>query len=230
PSSDPSMGQAKQIRNIVGNLKGGFFVECGAWDGESRSNTLKFEKDFGWRGLLIEADPVNYESLLEKNRKAWSVNRCLSLKTHPTEVMFDLNMSMGRISNLTKPKVTWQRQVECLPLYSLMLALNVSTIDYFSLDVEGDELPILKTIPWDKLNIRTLSVESFSKFKSKQITKYISERGYKLYIQFSHPKGHDQDLIFHKNDVLPKVKASSIKWYSSKHGRSKCKRKSIVFL
>ncbi|CAL4174775.1 unnamed protein product, partial [Meganyctiphanes norvegica] len=178
------------------------------------SNTLKFEKDFGWRGLLIEADPVNYESLLEKNRKSWSVNRCLSLKTRPTKVMFKLDFSVGRVVNETRGDTPyWQREVECLPLYSLMLALNVSTIDYFSLDVEGDELPILKTIPWDKLNIKTLSVESLSKTKTKQILKYMNDRGYKLYIEFSHYMGHDHDLIFHRNDVIPKIRASSIKWF-----------------
>ena len=38
---------------------GGFFVECGALDGELRSNTLTLERDYGWRGVLIEADPEN---------------------------------------------------------------------------------------------------------------------------------------------------------------------------
>jgi hypothetical protein len=37
----------------------GFFVECGALDGELRSNTLTLERDHGWRGVLIEADPDN---------------------------------------------------------------------------------------------------------------------------------------------------------------------------
>ena len=34
----------------------GFFLESGALDGETRSNTLFFERFRGWRGLLIEAD------------------------------------------------------------------------------------------------------------------------------------------------------------------------------
>ena len=32
-------------------------------------------------------------------------------------------------------------------------------MDYFSLDIEGAELPVLKTIPWEKVNIRLLGVE-----------------------------------------------------------------------
>ena len=38
----------------------GFFIECGALDGETRSNSLLFERFRGWTGLLVEADPVNY--------------------------------------------------------------------------------------------------------------------------------------------------------------------------
>lgn len=44
--------------------------------------------------------------------------------------------------------------VQCFPLYSFLLALNKTTIDYFSLDVEGAELAVLKTIPWSKVNIK----------------------------------------------------------------------------
>ena len=43
---------------------------------------------------------------------------------------------------------------QCFPLYSFMLALNLTTIDYFSLDVEGVEFKVLVNIPWHKVNIR----------------------------------------------------------------------------
>ena len=45
-------------------------------------------------------------------------------------------------------------QVECLPLYSVLLALNKTTVDFFSLDVEGVELGILAYLPWHLLNIK----------------------------------------------------------------------------
>ena len=49
--------------------------------------------------------------------------------------------------------------VQCFPLYSLLLALNQTNVDYFSLDIEGDELHVLKTIPFDKLRIEVMTVE-----------------------------------------------------------------------
>ncbi len=44
--------------------------------------------------------------------------------------------------------------VQCFPLYSVLLALNRTTVDFFSLDVEGFELDVLRTIPWDKVDIK----------------------------------------------------------------------------
>ncbi len=43
---------------------------------------------------------------------------------------------------------------QCFPLYSILLALNRTTIDYFSLDIEGYELDVLRTIPWSKVDIK----------------------------------------------------------------------------
>ena len=61
----------------------GFFIECGANDGESISNTLWVERNLGWKGVLIEADPRPLEKLLQKNRKAYIGKFCVSNKSHP---------------------------------------------------------------------------------------------------------------------------------------------------
>ena len=37
----------------------GFFIECGALDGETRSNSLFLEMVNEWTGILIEADPMS---------------------------------------------------------------------------------------------------------------------------------------------------------------------------
>lgn len=44
--------------------------------------------------------------------------------------------------------------VQCFPFYTYLLALNITVIDYFSLDIEGSELNVLKTIPFDKVDIK----------------------------------------------------------------------------
>jgi len=45
-------------------------------------------------------------------------------------------------------------RVQCFPLFSILAAMNKSSIDYFSLDVEGSELDVLRTIPFDAIFIK----------------------------------------------------------------------------
>ncbi len=58
----------------------GFFVEAGAFDGYTLSNSLFFEVNRGWTGLLAEANPDAYETLLSSNRKSWSIGHWYNLR------------------------------------------------------------------------------------------------------------------------------------------------------
>ena len=84
----------------------------------------------------------------------------------------------------------------------MMLALNISHIDYFSLDVEGQELPVLKTIPFDKIDISVLSVEYLHGDK-QGILDFMAEKGYTMVkkLSFANPKivQWSYDYIFAKN-------------------------------
>lgn len=64
----------------------GFFVDVGAFNGENSSNTLYMEKVLDWKGILIEPNPTSYELLKTKNRRAWSLPACISIKPYPALV------------------------------------------------------------------------------------------------------------------------------------------------
>jgi hypothetical protein len=66
----------------------GFFVECGALNGEYMSNTIDLERKFNWSGVLIEANPETFKHLFARNRKAWTLPICLSLEPFPTKVSY----------------------------------------------------------------------------------------------------------------------------------------------
>src|SRR5215471_8305446 len=59
--------------NIFRGRRGGVFVEFGALDGLETSNTLFFERERGWDGLLIEANPRSFCGLLSSGRRACKV-------------------------------------------------------------------------------------------------------------------------------------------------------------
>ena len=52
-----------------------------------------------------------------------------------------------------------QINIQCFPLYSVLMALGRSHVDLLSLDVEGAELGILKTIPFSRVTIDVLLIE-----------------------------------------------------------------------
>jgi len=73
------------------------------------------------------------------------------------QVQFGKKGALGKI--LTKSSANFKGPdeivtVQCFPLYSILLAVNQTSLDYFSLDVEGHELFVLKTIPWHKVDIK----------------------------------------------------------------------------
>lgn len=82
------------------------------------------------------------------------------------QVNFELNEMMGSIVDdgesldLLNNKTIKSKMitVQCFPLYSILLAVNRTQIDFFSLDVEGFELQVLTTIPWHKVAIKVTTL------------------------------------------------------------------------
>lgn len=66
--------------------RNGFFIECGANDGQYLSNTLELELERNWTGLLIEAHPVLWKKCLGRHRRAWLANVCASPNNSVSEV------------------------------------------------------------------------------------------------------------------------------------------------
>lgn len=93
-------------------------------------------------------------------------------------------------------------KVECFPFYSFMLALNRTTIDFFSLDVEGEELNVLQTIPFDKLTIKMLAVEyAHQPGGWRQLQKFMEKKGYETLLRMHRDDGGVDDLIFIKKGL-----------------------------
>lgn len=49
--------------------------------------------------------------------------------------------------------------VQCFPLLSFLLAVNTTSLEYVSLDVEGAEADILINLPWREVDVAVWSIE-----------------------------------------------------------------------
>ena len=114
-----------------------------------------------WKGLLVEPNPVAFKFMTTRNRNSWLFNHCLSTSNATETVLFELNDVYGGIQP-EPSELTNLVEMVCFPLFSILQAIGQHHVDYFSLDVEGAELPILRAIPWDKININAVSIETNS--------------------------------------------------------------------
>ena len=84
--------------------------------------------------------------------------------------------------------------VPCFSLNTIMVALGQQKIDFFSLDVEGGEYDVLKSIDFNKLDIETFAIEHNAREES--IKKY---REFFKTFNFNEIKVSLQDSFFIKN-------------------------------
>ena len=160
----------------------GYFVEFGACDGKSLSNTYLLETTFGWEGVLCEPGRI-WKDDLSENRNCELDFRCLSAKSGLTAVFTERNdPHLSGIRGITKFDSDELAQFEVLTVsLNDLLIENKSpkTIDYMSIDTEGSEYEILKNFPISNWNIRFLTIEHNYADSRELIYAYMDGNGYK---------------------------------------------------
>ena len=174
-TADMHRSQFKQdykLEPLLTQIKDGFFVESGAHDGEAISNTLYYES-IGWQGLLIE--PGNkYDSLRQKNRKAWLFHGALSPTGRSEMVNFQVDRHV--LGQIVKSNAKGNVQAE--PLAKLLAAISPTrtTVDFWSLDIEGAECDVLQTTDFEKITVGILLIEVNK--VGVCVSKVMKERGF----------------------------------------------------
>ncbi|MDB6081736.1 MAG: FkbM family methyltransferase [Chlamydiia bacterium] len=161
--------------HVFKNKEHGVFVDIGAHDGITLSNTYFFEQSLGWTGICVEPIPQVFE-LLKSRRKAICIQGCIcdKYKTVPfLQVKGAPEMLSGIVENYDPRHLQRiAREIEqsggsseiinvpCFNLNQLLLEHGIQHVDYLSLDTEGGELEILQSIDFSKLDIDVIDVEN----------------------------------------------------------------------
>jgi FkbM family methyltransferase len=193
-NSQSQLGQDVLALSLVGKDKKGFFVEFGATDGKTLSNSHLLEKDFGWSGILCEPGK-NWHSALEGNRSAAIDTRCVFSSTG--KLVEFTETSVGELSTISsfmksdanrflrKSKGTYQ--VETVSLQDLLLTHNAPKyIELLSVDTEGSEFEILKDFPFDEYKFGLICVEHNYTNNREKLHELLSGKGYvRIHTEYS---------------------------------------------
>lgn len=189
-------GQDKWLYdNIFKDKKGGVFVEIGAYDGLTQSNTLFFERHLGWKGICIEPIPEAFQKL-QKNRKCTCIEGAIYDKSHEALFLhvkgtgemlsgvlatFDPRQLQRIFTDMSKLGIDTEILiVKCFALTSLLLNNNYKHVDYLSIDCEGGEMEVLKSIDYDAVDISVISVER--NFYDISYVDFMKSKGYELIV------------------------------------------------
>ena len=90
---------------------------------------------------------------------------------------------LGRLSTNNKTSKHTARHVPCFPLETLLFALNRTHVDFLSLDIQGLELAVLETIPYNDVDITVISaeVEHGGPGAGDRYTQFMKRAGYNLH-------------------------------------------------
>ena len=139
------------------------FIEVGAFDGVSNSNTLLLE-NMGWGGALVEPNKELISTIAD-NRKSKIIEACVfnktlsgggyvkfSVKNQPSLSSID-----GFGAHITEVKSTYL--VKVITLEEIFRQLQTTVVDYISIDTEGSEYEILKEFDFYTYRINAFTIE-----------------------------------------------------------------------
>lgn len=187
-------GQDKILNEkYFSNKKNGVFLDIGAHDGVSLSNTYFFESELGWSGICFEPIPSVFKKLKGRrncnlvNGCAWNENTTKTFRVIEgysemlSGIVDTYNEShIRRIeSECNHYGLSYNDiEVKCYDLNEILIENNIKHIDFISIDTEGSELEILKKIDFSLFDIDFILVED--NYNSIDLDSFLIVNGYKL--------------------------------------------------
>ena len=176
------------------------YVEIGALDGVKYSNTLMYERSFGWGGLLIEGNPASARGLVQNRGKSGRnliINEAVCDKAGSVTFYGTPGSAVGGVRETMSDKYyhDWSRMqrlavhysVPCRPIGEMIRLAGIREVSLFSLDVEGAELQVLQTMDWtipvklwmiEEPNDQSMQDGKMNYTRAKQIQAILEQNGY----------------------------------------------------
>lgn len=169
----------------------GYFVEVGACDGVSMSNTHLLEKEFGWTGILAEPGR-NWHDALVGSRFCSIDTRCVWSRSGESLQFFEatnpkLSTAKSLIRNDLHRFARRKRSAYSVKTVSLVDLLKQysapSEIDFLSIDTEGAEFEILSGFDFSAYTFKVIVCEHNFTESRGRIHSLLTENGYRRVLE-----------------------------------------------
>ena len=204
--SYPYVSQAGQdaiVDRLLGQKSGGTFIDIGAYDGVTGSNSLFFERVRDWTGVMVEPVASQREKA-EQARKSPCLPYAVSTKKGTAE-MITVSEGYTQMSGLSQSydaemleKVRANpRHVEEIvkvptrSIAAILKEVDIPDPDFISLDIEGGELEALSKFPFKNHDVKVWAIENNT--SDSALPALMRDNGYSL-VEFCGP-----DEIYLKN-------------------------------
>ncbi|OYQ44256.1 FkbM family methyltransferase [Flavobacterium aurantiibacter] len=174
---------------VFAKQKGGFFVDVGAHDGLTYSNSAFFEFYRSWDGICVEPNPQVFDKL-----KTARQVRCENCGLGAVEGVLRFTSISGYAEMLSgftdfyaaehKQRIARELEKRGGSVIELEIAVKPlsslvdshKTVDFMSIDTEGNELEVLKGIAFEKQHIRVLVIEN--NYQDNRVLEFLKELNY----------------------------------------------------
>ncbi|NCU04926.1 MAG: FkbM family methyltransferase [Chitinophagaceae bacterium] len=201
--------QDKFLNTVVFNNKtGGVFIDIGAHDGITFSNSFFFENEKKYSGFCVEPNPIVFERL-NANRVSNKLNACIGTSVGKAKFLavsgygemlsglldFYTSEHLERVDLIIKENGGEKKIIEVDVVTFDFLSEKINgEVDFCSIDTEGNELSILTTLNFNNISIKCFTIEN--NYNDTRIVKLLEDNGYiKIY-----NLGCDQ--VFVKNELF----------------------------
>lgn len=153
------------VSDLLDNKKNGVFFESYPGGNDVMMTAPWLEEKLGWTGYIVEPDPRKFfhqRKMYMSSSTLQPIHSCLSPNDYPKEVIIhhdkENDVKIHRLFESDSESDWFYTRVKCFPLYTLLLAVNQTTLDLLSLGCNRQELEILQTLPFERVNIRVITI------------------------------------------------------------------------
>ena len=189
-------GEDKKIIRLFSKQNTGTYLDVGCFHPIRQNNTYLMHK-LGWKGVNIDLNPLTIE--LFDVARPYDRNICIAVsnKKGIKNLYFDHDLSSLNTINKNHTiflkkvfgvKKYTKKKIKTDTLTNILKRNKIKKIDFMNLDIEGNELEVLKTLDFKLFDIRVICIEIVNysiynkkiKFHKKKIFKILKKNKYKL--------------------------------------------------